>query len=317
MRPHSGPIKGLCRVLGADVAKATVVFFDPLTGRVWSVANQARALSQALAAFANYDLMVCEVTGGYERAVLETALSLGLPAHRAHPLRVKRYIASQGGAAKTDAIDAAWLAQYGQERGERLARWRPADVGQDKLACLVRHRHTLIGERTQAKNRRGAPLNKPIADLLDHQIRFLSQQLKDLDRAIAALIAKTPDMAEREKRLRRIEGVGPVVARTLMALLPELGAITRRQAASLAGLAPHPRDSGQHRGYRRTGKGRTGLKPALFMAALSAVRANPTLKAFAQRLIDTGKPKRLVLTAVARKLVVCANLRLRNQTQLT
>jgi transposase len=317
MRPRSGPIKGLSRVLGADVSKATVVFFDPLAKRTWSVANQARALRAALAAFADYELLVCEVTGGYERRLLEAALGVGLAAHRAHPLQVKRYIASHGGAAKTDAIDAAWLSQYGQERGEHLTRWLPSAADQDQLACLVRHRQALIGERTKAKNRRGAPLSQPIASWLDAQIRFLTQQLKDLDKAIAALIAKNADMAEREKRLRRIDGVGPVVARTLMALLPQLGALNRREAASLAGLAPHPRDSGQLQGYRRTAKRRTGVKPALFMAALSAVRANPTLKAFAQRLTDAGKPKRLILTAVARKLVVNANSTLRQQIQLT
>jgi transposase len=102
MRPQLGPIKGLTRVMGVDVAKANVVLCDGQTGRTWTVANQADALRQALEPFADYDLMVCEVTGGYERSVLETALSLGLPAHRADPLRVKRYIASLGGAAKTD-----------------------------------------------------------------------------------------------------------------------------------------------------------------------------------------------------------------------
>jgi transposase len=188
-------------------------------------------------------------------------------------LRVKRYIASLGGAAKTDGIDAGWLARYGQERGDTLARWQPRNLDRDALACLVRHRQHLIATRTEAKNRRGAPASQPIAGFLDAQIGFLNQQIQDLDQAIEAIIAKAPHLSASEQRLRRIEGVGPVVARTLLALLPELGKLSRRQAASLAGLAPHPRDSGQFSGRRRTGKGRYGLKPPLFMAALAAARA--------------------------------------------
>jgi transposase len=315
MRPRSGPIKGLNRVVGVDVAKASVVLFDSQTRRSLTVANQPDALRAALSRLAEHDLMVCEVTGGYERAVLEAALSLGLPAHRADPLRVKRYIASLGGAAKTDGIDAAWLARYGQERGGELARWLPRDVDRDALASLVRHRQHLVGARTEAKNRRSAPGCQPITELLDDEIDFLAQQIRRLDQTIAALIARTPDLAENEKRLRRVTGFGPVVARSLLALMPELGQLNRRQAACLAGLAPHPRDSGKLHGRRRTGHGRSNLKPLLFMAALSAVRTDPRWRDFAQRLAAEGKAKRLILTAVARKLIVLANAILRDQPQ--
>jgi transposase len=174
-----------------------------------------------------------------------------------------------------------------------------------------------VAGRTEAKNRRAAPRCEPIAGFLDAQITFLDQQIDQIERAIEAVIAKAPRLGDGEQRLRAIAGIGPVVARSLLALLPELGHIGRRQAASLAGLAPHPRDSGQRSGRRRTGKGRDGLKPILFMAALAAVRANPTLKAFANRLEQAGKPKRLILAAVARKLIVIANATLRDQPQLT
>jgi transposase len=313
MRPRHGPIKGLNRVVGVDVAKATVVLFDSQTQRTCKVSNEPQALHRALSAFVDYDLMVCEVTGGYERAVLEAAANLGLPAHRADPMRVKRYIASLGGAAKTDGIDAGWLARYGQERGESLPLWRPRQAEHDHLASLVRHRQHLVAARTEAKNRRSAPGCEPIAGFLDDQIAFLGQQIRALDQAIEALIAKAPELSRRETCLRDITGFGPVVARSLIAFLPELGQLSRRQAASLAGLAPHPRDSGQLQGRRRTGKGRDGLKSILFMAALSASRANSSLSPFAQRLSVAGKPKRLVLTAVARKLVILANTRLRDQ----
>jgi transposase len=314
----SGPIKGLVRVLGVDVAKASVVIFDSQTRRTWTVTNEPHALSAALAPFAGYDLLVCEVTGGYERALLEAAHGLGLPAHRADPLRVKRYIASLGGAAKTDGIDAGWLGRYGQERGETLSRWRPADADGDALAVLVRHRQHLVGARTEAKNRRSAPTSQPIAELLDDEIDFLAKQIKRIDQAIAQLMARKPDLAQREQRLRGITGFGPIVARTLLAFMPELGRLNRRQAACLAGLAPHPINSGKFTGRPRTNHGRDGLKPLLFLAAMAAERVDPKWKDFSQRLAKDGKTKRLILTAIARKLVVIANAELREQaTQLT
>lgn len=313
MKPSHTTIKTLDRVLGLDVGKNCVVLFDPVSGRTWTVANQPAALLQALAPFADYELMVCEATGGYERAVLDAALAVGLPAHRADAARVKSYIRSLGGAAKTDAIDARWLTRYGQERGASMSLWRPRNADRDALASLVRHRQDLVAARTEAKNRRGAPGSDILAPFLDAQIAFLQGQIAELDRAAAALLTAMPDLAAAETKLRAIVGVGPVVALTLLALLPEIGALNRRQAASLAGLAPHPKDSGINTGRRRTGGGRDGLRPLLFMAALSAARADPALKLFAERLIQAGKPKRLVLTAVARKLVVLANALLRQQ----
>jgi transposase len=316
MKPSHDTIKGLDRVLGLDVAKASVVLFESTSRRTWTVANTPEALREALAPFADYQLMVCEVTGGYERAALEAAFSLGLPAHRADALRVKRYIGSLGGRAKTDPIDASWLARYGQERGRNLLRWQPREADRDALASLVRHRRYLVATRSEAKNRRSAPNANPLAPFIEAQINFLNDQIESLDQTITTLLANTPDLGPAEQLLCTIIGVGPVVSRNLLALLPELGTLNRRQIASLAGLAPHPRDSGQFAGRRRTGQGRDGLRPILFMAALSAARANPTMRAFAERLINEGKPKRLVLVAVARKLVVLANALLRDHAAI-
>jgi len=311
MRPKSGPFKSLTCVLGVDVGKAQVVIFDSHSRRTIKVDNTAEALEAALTGFCDYELMVCEATGGHERVLLEVAVGLGLPAHRADALRVKRYIASLGGAAKTDGIDAAWLARYGQERGAELARWSAGSAEQDELACLVRYRRRLVDARTETKNRRAAPLCRPIAPMLDDELAFLAEQIRRIDVAIAELSARHAALAERLRRLRRLTGFGPVVATTVLALMPELGTMSRRQAASLAGLAPHPRDSGTLRPRRRTGPGRSDLKPLLFMAALAAVKTDPRWKAFAERLTLAGKSKRLILTAVARNLVVIANSQLR------
>ena len=308
MRPSATSIKAMLRVLGLDVAKATVVLFDPVSGRTLTIDNEPQALLEALKPFAGYELMVCEATGGHERSVLDAACALGLGAHRADAAKVKSYIRSHGGTAKTDAIDARWLSRYGQERGPVLPLWTPPSQEREAFASLVRHRQDLVATRTQTKNRLSAPGPEPLKRFLKAQLAFLESQLAELDRALKALLKADPGLGAAEARLRAIKGIGPVCARTLLALLPELGSLNRHQAASLAGLAPHPRDSGQTSGRRRTGRsGRGGLRPVLFMAALSAARAHPGLKVFAQRLIDTGKPKRVVFTAVARKLIVIAN----------
>lgn len=318
MKPSRTPIKPFERVVGLDVAKETVVLFDTVSRRTWTIANRLADLKEALKPFADYQLMVCEATGGHERPALEAALSLGLPACRADALKVKRYIASLGGAAKTDNIDSAWLGRYGQERGASLPLWDPPAADQEGLTSLVRHRQDLLGERTKVKNRLGAPGSERLKPFLEDQLSFLEGQIDSLDQAIVILIDQQAKLASDQKALRSIKGVGPVAARGLLAFMPELGQLSRRQAASLAGLAPHPKDSGKTAGRRRTGAGRNELRSILFMAALSASRYHPELKLFAQRLLKAGKPKRLMLIAVARKLVVIANAVLKHaQPKLT
>jgi transposase len=261
--------------------------------------------------------MVCEATGGYERAALEAARSIGLPAHKADAARVKAFIAAMGGAAKTDAIDARWLARYGIARNASLPRWTPPAAEREALAALVRHRQGLLQSRTRAKNRKAAPGIAQVKAFLDAEIDFLSEQIARLDAAIAAVIKQQHSLQLAERKLRSIAGIGPVAARTLLALLPELGTLSRRQIAALAGLAPHPHSSGTIRRHRRMVGGRNGLKPVLFMAALSAAKHHPALAIFYQRLLAAGKAKRLALAAIARKLVIIANAVLKPVIQLT
>ena len=309
------------RILGADVAKDAVVFHDNLTGRGFSLDNRPEALRQGLTPYAGHDWLICETTGGYERALLEAAAAVGLTACRADAARVKAFIASHGARAKTDRIDAAWLSRYGLERAARLTPWRAPAAEREALGELVRHRQDLLAQRTCAKNRRSAPGGAVLLDLLDQQIAFLTAQIARIDAQIDELLKAHAQMARDEAALRAIPGVGPVCARTLIALLPELGRLGPKQAASLAGLAPHPRDPGQIQRRRRMTAGRNGLKPTLFMAALAATRAHPHLRLVYQRLINAGKPKRLAIAAIARKLVVIANAVIRdtsyNNSQLT
>jgi transposase len=307
----SDQVEPVTAVIGIDIAKDTMVLHDSVSLRSWTVANTQPDALQALKPFANYDLAVCEATGGHERALLEVARTLGLPIHRADPAKAKAFIASHGGHAKTDKADACWLARLGLERGASLARWYPPDPDRETLTALVRHRQDLLTQRTQAKNRRSAPTSGPVRDLLEAEIAFLDGQIAQLDTRIDAL-RTSPALVQIDAVLRAIPGIGPVGASALIALMPELGALTRRQVASLAGLAPHPRDSGRFIGKRRTGGGRHELKSTLFMVALSAARTCPRQKPFYERLVEQGKPKRVALIAVARKVLVIANARVRD-----
>lgn len=311
------PANAGLRVLGADVAKDTVVLHDSATRRCWSIANTPAALRKALTPYADYDWLVCETTGGHERRLLEAAADLGLRACRADAAQVKAFIASHGGRAKTDRIDAAWLSRYGLDRANQLKPWRAPPPEREAFAELLRHRQDLLAQRVQAKNRRSAPGGACLHPLLDEQIAFLTSQIRRIDAQLTQLLEAAPDLARDEQALRAIPGIGPIAARTLLALLPELGQLGPKQAASLAGLAPHPHESGQTRQRRRMAGGRTGLKPVLFMAALTAARSHPALAAVYQRLLLAGKPKRLALAAIARKLVVIANAVLRDANSVS
>lgn len=295
-------------VLGLDVAQDSVTVHDSGTGRTVTVPNEAAALRALLATVPACRLAVCEATGGHEDVVLAVLDELGLPAHRADAAKVKAYIGSFGKRAKTDAIDARWLARYGLDRDARLPRWTPPAAAQQTLKALIARRADLVAMRVQEKNRLQAPRTR--ADL--------TRRIATLDVAIEACLNADRRLAARAATLRTVPGIGPVLAATLQAIMPELGRLNRRQAASLAGCAPHPRQSGTRNAYRATRGGRRQLRPLLFVAALVAARPQSPLATTYQALINAGKAKRLALTAIMRKIIVIANARLRDaQIQLT
>lgn len=302
-------------ILGCDVAKREVVIRDTRSGRTRHIVNTPAALAAALQEAGKPDLIVCETTGGHERVLCMAAISLNLPIHRADAARVKAFIESHGGRAKTDAIDAAWLARYGGERLKTLPLWRPPEPAREAIATCMRHRQSILARRTAAKNRHGAPGQDAVADLLEAEIGFLTRQIATLDARIGELAAQCEGFEHDEKALRAIKGVGPVFARSLLAFIPELGSLSAKAAASLAGLAPHPHASGQTQRKKPASGGRADIRPVAFMAALSAARSHPQLSLFYKRLINAGKPKRLALAALARKLVVIANATIKQARQ--
>jgi len=299
--------------LGCDVSARTVTFFSSLTRKTITVANEASALRAALKPYAGLTdmLAVCEATGGYEDVLIKVLESLAIPTHRADAAKVKAFIRSFGTKAKTDPIDARFLAAYGLERDLDLPRWQADEPQQARMKLLVARRADLVAMRVQETNRLAAPRNKPIAREIRSHVGELNKRIAAIETEIEAIVASSRQLKARQAILRAIPGIGAVLSTMLITSMPELGQINRRKAASLAACALHPRDSGTRNGYRTITGGRRHIRPALFTAALAAIRGNNRFADIFKNLVKAGKPKRLAINAVMRHIIVVANARLR------
>lgn len=298
------------RVIAFEVAKHALVVHTLPDDRQRRIANTAGAVRKLLAAALERSqtpiLVVCEATGGYEKHVLAEACALGLACHRAHGARVRHFAKYMGAAAKTDAIDARMLARYAQ-RAEHLRLYRPPAIEQKAARALKARRdelqQMLIGETNRIEHAEHASVR---ASLRTH-VRILKLQLAKIERELVHLIDQTPRLAEQKRLMQSVKCVGPETAAAIIAYFPELGSLSKAQAARLAGLAPIARDSGKAHAPRHIEPGRASLRRTLYMAAVSAIRFNPRLRAFAARLRAKGKPFKLIAAAVMRKLVVILN----------
>jgi transposase len=253
---------------------------------------------------------VLEASGGYERPVLRAIDAAGLQACLVPPHRVRALARASGRSAKTDALDARVLAAFGRLLEPRV---RPSP-GEDLqvLAAMVRRRRQLVEMISLEETRRQQEDDAAIlADIVALRT-LLVGQLETLDRRIANQIAVCEALRDKHRVLLRFKGVGPVTCAVLLAEMPELGSLDAKQAASLAGLAPFNNDSGTAQGKRSIHGGRVGVRCALYMAALSAIRFNPDIKAFYKRLRDQGKPQKVAHIAAARKIIVILNAMLRD-----
>lgn len=300
-------------VLGIDVAKDTVLLHDLLTGTAETIPNDYETLVARLEPYAERRLAVCEATGGYEDDLLRALVALAIPAHRADPSKVKHFARSLG-RAKTDAVDARVLAIYGRDRCDTLARWTPPAQSRQALARLVARRQQLVrirqGERTRAAGPRGAGDDPLLAASFAEIDRVLAVQIAALDEAIRTLQRNCGALRGEIRVLRTLPGLGEVTATALLAHMPELGTLSRREAASLAGCAPHPNQSGKKDARRTTRGGRRQARAVAYLAAMVAVRGDNPFATFFRRLVDAGKSKRCAYTATARKIIVVANARL-------
>lgn len=297
--------------VGIDVSKATL---DVAIGdeRPFRVSNNREGLDQLLPRLLSHEvaLIVLEATGGLEALCAATLAAADLPVAVINPRQARDFAKATGRLAKTDAIDATVLVAFG-----RAVRPEPRtlpDEATRQLDALLDRRRQLVGMRTMEQNRLTSIVPSQIRRDLEAHLQWLDQHIAELDQQLEERIRSSPAWRVKDELLRSIKGIGPVVSRTLLAAVPELGQIDRRQIAALVGLAPMADDSGQHRGARRIQGGRSSVRSVLYMAALTARRYNPALRSFAERLAAAGKRPKVILAAVARKLLVIANAILRS-----
>jgi len=299
--------------VGIDVSKDTLDVCVRPSGEAFAVSRDAAGIDMLLTRLRELSprIVAVEATGGFETEVAASLAAAGRPVVVVNPAQVRDFAKALGRRAKTDPIDAAVIAHFAEATGVEP---RPLpDAETQALADLLARRRQIIAmmvAERQRNSRASRRMQKSIARLLKALQAELSRIDKDIDEAVRG----SPAWREKEDLLASVPGVGPGTARTLIAELPELGSLDRRQIAALAGLAPWTRQSGKWRGRSFIGGGRATVRTALFMSAISAIRHNPALKAFRQRLIAAGKPKMVAVIAVARKLLTILNAILRDKT---
>lgn len=306
-------------VVAFEVSKAELVVHSLPADTQCVIANTAHAVQRHLTAELKRIrkltdpciLVVCEATGGYERHVLEACAALGIPCHRAHGSRVRFFARYPGISAKTDGIDARLLALYGL-RSERLRLYAPPSAEEQALKDLKARRDEIQAMMIAEGNRLEHARHASVVKSLKQHLAALKKAFDGLEKEIARLLAAYPAFARRAGLMRSVKGVGPATAATLLAYMPELGTLSKGEAARLAGLAPINRDSGKLSAPRHVEAGRGAVRRTLYMAALVALQRNAILRAFAEQLRARGKPFKVVITAVMRKLIVILNAILRS-----
>lgn len=251
-----------------------------------------------------------EPSGGYERAVAAALRKAGLPVRNVNPHKLRHYAGALGRFAKNDRIDAVLIARFTRELPTRPVRDDPLA---QRIADLVAARRQLSDDKVALANQIEHLHDTTLQRLFARRLRQLDADILLLAKRIADLVAADASLAAKDRLLQSMKGVGPVLSHTFLALLPELGHASRREIAALVGLAPYDDDTGRHRGRRQIWGGRAGVRSVLYMAALTASRANPVLAALYKRLVAAGKAKKLAIIAVARKMLDILTAMVRNR----
>ena len=300
--------------IGIDVSRDSLEVASRPAGEHWQVSNDPAGIASLLPRLRALQptLIVLEATGGLELPVLAAIGSAGLPVVAVNPRQARDFAKAIGKLAKTDAIDARVLAHFADAVRPAV---RPLpDAATRALGALVTRRRQLVEMLTAEENRRKAAPTAIRSDIQAH-ITWLRKRLKSADKELSQAVRSSSLWREQEDLLRSVKGVGPVVSVTLLADLPELGTINRKQIAALVGLAPINRDSGTMRGKRTIWGGRATVRAVLYMAALVGSRSNPVIQALYTRLLPAGKTKKVALTACMRKLLTILNALLKHRTR--
>lgn len=300
--------------VGIDVSKAQLDVAMRPSGESESVSNDKTGIEDLVKRLGEIQptLIVLEATGGVERQLTRALASAELPIVVVNPRQVRDFAKATGQLAKTDRIDALVLARFG-EAVRPAVRPLPDEITLELRALIARRRQ--ITEMIVAERNRLSAASKSVRKRIDAHIRWLESELERADKDLDQSIRQSPIWQENEDLLRSIPGVGPVISRTLLAELPELGQLNRKQIAALVGIAPLNRDSGTLRGRRTIWGGRSTVRAALYMAALVASRRNPVIKAFYTRLKGAGKASKVALVACMRKLLTILNSMIKHKTR--
>lgn len=298
--------------VGIDISKATLdVYLRPL-GKAFQVANKETAISGLIEELQTYslNLIVLEATGGLETELLIQLQAAQLPVALINPRQGRDFAKATGKLAKTDAIDAQILAHFGEALKPQVLAIESDSARQ--LKELISRRRQVVEIQTAEKNRRDRARGKALADIEQH-LEYLEQSLKKLNQEIEELTQSNQEWIDKVNLLKTIPGIGQVISTTLVSYLPELGQLTAKQISRLVGVAPINHDSGQHKGKRMINGGRAPVRASLYMGAVVAIRHNPIIKDFYERLLLRGKPKKLAITACVRKMLVILNAMVRDQ----
>ena len=295
-------------VAGIDVSKARLDVFVLPERCALAFDNAARGIAALRKQLKRrgVERVVLEATGGLEYPAARALSDAGLQVARVQPGRVRGYRSFLGKRAKTDALDAELIARFALAMPDDDIRPIPSRQA-EAIRSLSARRRQLVELLVQEKTRLKMTRDGLVLQSLRAVIASLNAERTRIETALAAAIASDDAIRHKSELLRTIPGIGPVVASVFITDLPELGSLNRHQAASLAGLAPHPQRSGTSMRGDHIGGGRSCVRTAVYMAAVSAIRCNPTFKAFYRRLLDAGKPRKVAIVAVARKLIVLAN----------
>jgi transposase len=297
--------------VGIDVAKDKLDLARSDADKILTVFNTPAGIRQIVDSLQNAPVatIVLEATGGLEQPLLQALLDANLPAALVNPGKVRHLAKALGILAKTDAIDARVLMEFARLAAPRLATKRLQI--QSDLDELVACRRQLLKTRTEQSNRRLSARGKPARKAIDAVLATLDKQIEKLDTQIRKLIASDDDMNQQNQILQSVPGVGAVLSSTLLAELRELGTTDRQSISALVGVAPFNRDSGRFKGQRAIRGGRAAVRCVLYMAAVAAMRFNPVIRTFAQRLKKTGKLNKVIIVACMRKLITLLNAMLR------
>jgi len=293
---------------GVDVSKKYLDTF--ISGKTFRFENNNKGIAKMKKSALNAHF-IFEASGGYERIAAWPLMNEGQNVSIVNPGRVREFAKSQGYLAKTDALDARVICEFAETKNPAVTVLPSKD--QQRLTALVDRRKQLINNRTSETNRIDTAIDSYLIKSIKKHINYLNKEIHSIDEAIKKLISTSEEMSEKSKSIQEIKGLGPISAMSLLAYMPELGTLSRKQVAALVGVAPYNQDSGEKRGYRKISGGRKELRNILYMGAVSAIKSPGEMQRYFKRLVEENhRPKKVALIAVVRKLAIAANSAVKN-----